>query len=132
MFRFGKRANILLSNPPRQLPVDWTDKLSSTEDTIIHGYALHSFYGCGIHLLAAIWSSVTHLLLHPARRIKTNQANQPEEQQPAKTFLTTEESGPITPSTSENQHPAHNVHHTFSILDEVKNYDELRKLLDRN
>jgi cytochrome c biogenesis protein CcdA len=58
-------------------------------DTIIHGYALHSFYGCGIHLLAAIWSSVTHLFLHPARSIETGLANQPEEQQPAKTFPTT-------------------------------------------
>ncbi|KAH0944993.1 hypothetical protein HN011_001178, partial [Eciton burchellii] len=59
----------------------------------------------------AIWSSVTHLLFHPARPIKTNQANQPEEQQPAETFPTTEEPRPIPPSTSENQHPAHKVHH---------------------
>lgn len=33
-------------------------------DTIIHGYALHSMYGWSVHLLGAIWSSVTHLLLH--------------------------------------------------------------------
>lgn len=33
-------------------------------DTIIHGYALHSIYGWSLHLLGAIWSSVTHLLLH--------------------------------------------------------------------
>jgi hypothetical protein len=45
-------------------------------DTIIHGYASHTFYGCEIRLLAAIWSSVTHLFLHPARPIKMNQANQ--------------------------------------------------------
>jgi hypothetical protein len=74
-------------------------------DTIIHRYALHSFYGCGIHLLAAICSSVTHLLLHLARPIKTKQANQPEEQQPAKTFPTTEKPRHIHPSMSENQHP---------------------------
>jgi hypothetical protein len=43
-------------------------------DTIIYGYVLHYFYGCGIYLLAAIWSSVTHFLLHPARPIETNQA----------------------------------------------------------
>jgi len=101
-------------------------------DTIIHGYALHSFYGCGIHLLPAIWSSVTHLHLHPARPIITNQANQPEEQQPAKIFPTTEEPRPIPPFTSENQHPAHKVHHTFSIMDVVKSNNELRKILDRN
>jgi len=31
-------------------------------DILIHGYALHSAYGCSIHLLGAIWSSITHLL----------------------------------------------------------------------
>lgn len=36
-------------------------------DTIIHGYALHSVYGWSVHLLAAIWSSVTNLLLHLGR-----------------------------------------------------------------
>lgn len=39
-------------------------------DTVIHGYALHSIYGWSIHLLGAVWSSVTNLLLHlgqPAR-----------------------------------------------------------------
>ncbi|XP_036148938.1 uncharacterized protein LOC118647682 [Monomorium pharaonis] len=33
-------------------------------DTLIHGYALHSVYGWSMHLLGAVWSSVTHLLLH--------------------------------------------------------------------
>lgn len=33
-------------------------------DTVIHGYALHSVYGWSMHLLGAVWSSVTHLLLH--------------------------------------------------------------------
>jgi hypothetical protein len=64
-------------------------------DTIRHGYALHSFYGCGIHLLAAIWSTVIHLLLHLARPIKTDRASQPEEQEPAETPPTTEEPRPI-------------------------------------
>jgi len=32
--------------------------------TIIHVYTLHSIYGCGIHLIAAIWSFVIHFLLH--------------------------------------------------------------------
>lgn len=36
-------------------------------DTVIHGYALHTVYGCSMHLLGAIWSSLTHLLLHLAR-----------------------------------------------------------------
>lgn len=35
-------------------------------DTIIHGYALHTVYGWSLHLLGALWSSVTHLLIHIA------------------------------------------------------------------
>ncbi|KAL6423909.1 hypothetical protein ACFW04_010384 [Cataglyphis niger] len=36
-------------------------------DTAIHGYALHTAYRWSLHLLGAIWSSLTHLLLHLAR-----------------------------------------------------------------
>lgn len=36
-------------------------------DTIIHGYALHTVYGCSFHLLGALWSSLANLLLHLAR-----------------------------------------------------------------
>lgn len=32
-------------------------------DSLIRGYALHTVYGWSIHLLGAIWSSITHLLL---------------------------------------------------------------------
>lgn len=39
-------------------------------DTIIHGYALHSIYGWSIHLLGAVWSSVTNLLLHLGRQTR--------------------------------------------------------------
>lgn len=50
-------------------------------DTAIHGYALHTAYGCSVHLLGAIWSSLTHLLLHlarpPARGRNTDPAEQP-------------------------------------------------------
>ncbi|XP_032676788.1 uncharacterized protein LOC116846701 isoform X1 [Odontomachus brunneus] len=33
-------------------------------DTIIHGYAIHSIYGWSIHLIGALWDSVTNLLVH--------------------------------------------------------------------
>lgn len=46
-------------------------------DTAIHGYALHSVYGCSLHLLGAIWSSVTHLLLHLARGYPPKEATIP-------------------------------------------------------
>jgi len=44
-------------------------------DTIIHGYALHSIYGWSLHLFGAIWSSVTNLLLHLARKPKDPKDN---------------------------------------------------------
>ncbi|XP_077276899.1 uncharacterized protein LOC143905365 [Temnothorax americanus] len=31
-------------------------------NTIIHGYALHTIYGWSIHLVGALWDSVTNLL----------------------------------------------------------------------
>lgn len=36
-------------------------------DTIIHGYTLHLVYGWSLHLLGALWDSVTNLLVHLAR-----------------------------------------------------------------
>ena len=33
-------------------------------DTVIHGYALHSVYGWSLYLLAAVWNSLTNLLLY--------------------------------------------------------------------
>ncbi|XP_026830963.1 uncharacterized protein LOC113563493 [Ooceraea biroi] len=53
-------------------------------DTMIHGYALHSAYGCSLYVLGAIWSSLTHLLLYLARgtakRSHTDGRADPEEQ----------------------------------------------------
>jgi len=37
-------------------------------DTVIHGYALHTIYGWSLHLIGALWDSVTNLLLHLARK----------------------------------------------------------------
>ena len=37
-------------------------------DTIIHGYQIHAVYGCGLHLLGAIWSSLTTLIIHLAKK----------------------------------------------------------------
>lgn len=48
-------------------------------DTVIHGYALHSVYGWSMHLLGAVWSSVTHLLLHIGGRPGEVNATQEEE-----------------------------------------------------
>lgn len=37
-------------------------------DTIIQGYSLYEVYGCGFHLLGALWSSITHLLLQKSEK----------------------------------------------------------------
>ncbi|KAL7304775.1 hypothetical protein TKK_0003003 [Trichogramma kaykai] len=37
-------------------------------DTTIHSYALYTIYGWSIHLLGALWDSVTYLLLHIGQR----------------------------------------------------------------
>jgi len=50
-------------------------------NTIIRKYILHSIYGCGIHLLTALWNSVTHLLLYLGKPIKMGQGDQNEEEQ---------------------------------------------------
>lgn len=39
-----------------------------TIDTFIHGYAIHTVYGCSLHLIGALWDSITHLLLHLGRK----------------------------------------------------------------
>lgn len=39
-------------------------------DTLIHGYALHTAYGCSLHLLAAVWNSLTQVLLFLANKPK--------------------------------------------------------------
>lgn len=41
-------------------------------DTIIHGYALDSIYGWSLHLLGALWASVTSLLLHLGKSTPTD------------------------------------------------------------
>lgn len=45
-------------------------------DTIIHGFALHSVYGCSVHLLGAIWDSLTHLLILLGGKKKATKAHQ--------------------------------------------------------
>ncbi|XP_070153647.1 uncharacterized protein [Polyergus mexicanus] len=107
-------------------------------DTIIHGYALHSIYGWSLHLLGAIWTSVTNLLLYmltPSRRNdKGNNGNQHLEQMPP----TNEELPPISPSTTENLHPKALLTseemapqpRVFYTSEVRRDFKELRKLLD--
>lgn len=47
-------------------------------DSLIRGYAIHSVYGCSIHILGAIWSSITHLLIQRGQKRDRDAANTPE------------------------------------------------------
>ena len=46
-------------------------------DTIIHGYTLHSIYGWSLHLLGAVCSSITHLLLYLGKRAESKRPPSP-------------------------------------------------------
>jgi len=87
--------------------------------------SLHSIYGCDIHLLVAIWSSVTHLLLYLGK-VRWGMKTEMKEQQ-SEILPTIKELRPTYLSSPEN-HRSYNI----SIVDERKNYRELRKLLDSN
>ncbi|KYN00131.1 hypothetical protein ALC62_09092 [Cyphomyrmex costatus] len=105
-------------------------------DTMIHGYALHTMYGWSLHLIGAVWSSVTHLLLHLGRRKDTK----PQED----TVLPTPEDQPLpTLPPTEDHHPSHSqplvtVHEINEkgqiAPDKYKRYSyvELKKYLDNN
>lgn len=95
-------------------------------DTLIHGYALHTVYGWSLHLIGAVWSSVTHLLLHLGKDDNRTRGQQPP---------TLEESPLNSHPTPEDRQPGHvhpNERQTTSETSQCKtyNYSELRKYLD--
>ncbi|XP_025996899.1 uncharacterized protein LOC113005487 [Solenopsis invicta] len=66
-------------------------------DTTIHGYALHTVYRCSMHLLGALWSSITHLLLHLARGpIDTDKEHQLDDQDATPKLTSTSKDHQIT------------------------------------
>ncbi|KYQ46928.1 hypothetical protein ALC60_14061 [Trachymyrmex zeteki] len=71
-------------------------------DTIIHSYALHSMYGWSMHLLGAVWSSVTHLLLHLGQNSREEKTT-PEEKNNAAPLAPQEEPFPPPKLHSDNK-----------------------------
>jgi len=76
-------------------------------DTIIHGYALHSVYGWSMHLLGAVWNSVTHLLRHLGGR-REGQPSAPTKDTPKESLSPTEEGHPIISAAEQRQNPQYN------------------------
>lgn len=96
-------------------------------DTIIHGYALHSVYGWSIHLLGAVWNSVTNLLLHLGR--PTRMETTPRREYIVLTPETATEQAradapPEEPEKKETDTKAPDEPHNYS-------YSELRKYLNQ-
>ncbi|XP_076238647.1 uncharacterized protein LOC143181874 [Calliopsis andreniformis] len=62
-------------------------------DTVIHAYALHAIYGWSLHLIAAVWASVTNFLLHMAHPA-SQQKRQPEDPEAASSVAPTVSQSP--------------------------------------
>jgi len=74
-------------------------------DTVIHGYALHTVYGCSLHLLGALWSSLANLLLHLAREPSKRDGN--NNQSPdGRTTMQTSNIDPTAPPEVITQQPS--------------------------
>ncbi|XP_070517512.1 uncharacterized protein [Cardiocondyla obscurior] len=90
-------------------------------DTIIHGYVLHTVYGWSLHLLGALWSSVTHLLLHlGGKPTREREPDIPKEDKPHSTIEALH-----PPSTSKADFPEEKVPHKYT-------YASLRQYIDGN
>lgn len=97
-------------------------------DTIIHGYALHSVYGWSLHLLGAIWTSLTNLLLHLGRPVPAKEKETTQNQEPQKDESTSSQTAVIkqfpTPPANENCNTGNRSY--------VYSHKELRQLLENN
>ncbi|KYQ49650.1 hypothetical protein ALC60_11283 [Trachymyrmex zeteki] len=102
-------------------------------DTMIHGYALHTVYGWSLHLLGAVWSSVTHLLLHlggkqreeptaPEDDLSACHNTHLEKQAPQSASAKTSVSENVSVIVNENETKVHQISPRYS-------YIELRKYL---
>lgn len=86
-------------------------------DTTIHGYALwmdiHTAYGWSLHLLGAVWSSLTHLLLHLARGLinknPNNEDDGPSPSAPEESPLSPSEPPTIDNSLNPNENAGSNI-----------------------
>lgn len=93
-------------------------------DSIIRGYALHSIYGWSLHLLGAIWSSVTHLFLQLGSR-KRERKTDPEEATSQVQLLQNNDKCSDVGNMSEE-----NKSKTSANTPKTREYGDLRKYLE--
>jgi len=92
---------------------------------MLHGYTLHTIYGWSIHLIGALWDSVTNLLLHLARGTPKNKENQRKEEMQDPSHPRKQEDTTDTSHTQLMQSPICQ----FSVKDETQN---MKKVNIRN
>lgn len=100
--------------------------------SVIRGYALHSVYGCSLHILGAIWSSLTHLLIqrghaHPRRQTTADQPEESENVPMTVVVLPPKNPAQYSDPNHENTPPSAPCE---TQGDRVKDYGELNKYLD--
>lgn len=69
-------------------------------DTLIRGYTLRSLYGWSIHVIGAVWGSVTHLLVTMAH-VKERDSNRAPGENPPPHIVTQEPRAPYTTNEEE-------------------------------
>lgn len=103
-------------------------------DTIIHGYALHSMYGWSLHLLGAIWTSITNLLLHLGRPPNTqrSRAEFKEEAEQGNQLITPplDSGASKSDSVTANKSDFVKVEDVENVKGQVYTYATLRERLD--
>lgn len=68
--------------------------LKAIIDTIIHGYTLHSLYGCSFALIGALWSSITNLLITRAHKKNRKEKGSDNESSPQELMPAADEPDP--------------------------------------
>lgn len=105
-------------------------------DTIIHGYALHSMYGWSLHLLGAIWTSITNLLLHLGRSPNNQQNKAASDEDTSQEKSTAIQPSQIKGTTDESVTPNRNIFvettDTERLRGQTYTYADLRERININ
>lgn len=99
--------------------------------SVIRGYALHSVYGCSLHILGAIWSSLTHLLIQRGHMHQRRQTTADKTEDSEEVPMTVVVLPPKNPASRYDTDPA-NIFPSAPCenqTDRPKDYGELNKYL---
>lgn len=86
-------------------------------DTIVHGYTLHTVYGWSLHMLGALFGSITHLLVH----MGSNRSKEPDPEANNLAEENQQNLSPIYQIPSSNQ-PLSRTTETYRTMMEANKY----------